>query len=113
MPLPVLRGPPRPSRNRVNVSGLLCCVTQVQKIQKDVKPLKFKKAMLSDSDDIVPITSFRELVIQVGNNNTEIIIYRRSCFRIQIPKIIKKYSLNAKTTITQSKNDMLLVKAVW
>lgn len=75
--------------------------------------MKFKKAMLTDSDDIAPITSFRELVIQVGNNNIEIIIYRRSCFRIQIPKIIKKYSFNAKTTITQSKNDMLLVKAVW
>ena len=54
----------------VNESGLICSVTEVQQSQKDKEPLKSRKPMLTDSDYTVSITSFRELVNQMQNNNT-------------------------------------------
>ena len=62
----------------VNASGLICSVTEVHQAQKDKKPLKSRKPMLTDSDYTVSITSFRELVNQIQNNN----IYLFTDFRV-------------------------------
>ena len=88
----------------VNVKGLLCNKLEIEYVKKESKQLKLRKAILSDSEDTIPITLFADLADQIENN----ISYSFTDVRVSKYKQQRLLKTTDVSTVAQLENDILV-----